>query len=150
MNKTDVMVLLESEIKGLSEHFDEPDFSNAVDEAERETWSLPVTTSFKILWFKKRAKRHLLSYLWNEYVDKVQHDTTKFQQRFEHLQVVIDKEDKDFLKAQEENPTEFAGVDSYTLFGTYVKSGFRYDDVGRDVTYDEFNEAEFKPSDSDS
>jgi len=149
MDDSALKVLLYSEMKGLSDRFIDSDYDNAIDDAERETWSLPVTTNFRIFWLKRRAKRHLLSYLQNEYIDKIQHGETKFQQRFDHLVAVLKSEDDAFTAVQDERPDEFANVSATHLFGTYIKTGFQYDSVGNDLTYEESNEPEFSPSDED-
>ena len=149
MDSTEMTTALMAELKGLSSNFVADDYANAISEAERETWSLPVTSSFRILWFKHRAKRHLFFFLWTEYIDKIRHKETHFQQRFEHLQKMIEKMDEDFLQSQKDNPSEFADVDAHEMFGTYIRSGFRYDNVGRDVTYEDLNEAILNPNEVD-
>jgi hypothetical protein len=53
--------------------------------------------------------------------------------------------DSQFLSIQESRPEEFAGVDSYKLFGTKVDAGFKYDSMGRDLTYTNENVIEFDP-----
>ena len=63
MTADELYALLASEVKALSSRFTAGDYENAVNDAQRETWILPQTDGFKILWLKNRAKRYLYSYL---------------------------------------------------------------------------------------
>ena len=149
MDSTEMAAVVEAEIKGLSTNFDSDDYTNAMADAARESWALPVTSDFRVYWFKQRTKRHLFFYLLNQYVDEIQHKQTKHQQRFEHLRSTVKDMDKAYAEVQEARPDEFSDVDAFDMFGTYIKPGFRYDDVGRDVTYSDVNEVIFDPNDAD-
>jgi hypothetical protein len=113
-------------------------------------WSEPFSTAFKIYWTKERAKRHLFFYLLSESSVKFQYKTIHLEHKFQHLEKLIKKMDEDFVKAIEENAAEFAGVDSFQLFGTYINSGFISEEqTGRDLTYDSENLIDFSPKEND-
>jgi len=64
MTQTEMEEKLEEEVKGLSTYLEGDDYTNACNDASMETgWSFPVSTDFKILWMKQRAKRALFFYL---------------------------------------------------------------------------------------
>lgn len=149
MTRDDLIAVSRQEIKGLSAYFEVSDYSNAVDEAERDTgWTLPQTTAFKIKWLKQRTKRHLLSFLQLEAAYKFQYKQIHQEHRFKHLTVILESMDKDFVDAQEESPHEFADVSAYEMFGHRVTSGFRTEpQTGRDLTYDTNARAMIHPSD---
>lgn len=153
MDQDELIATLVTEVKGLSNYLTEPDdYLNAISDACRETsWALPVTTDFKILWLKERAKRYLFFYLLSESAFKFKFENINLQQRFEHLRVLIDYMDKQFVVAQESNPTEFASADSFQLFGSKIDAGFLYENqTGVDLTYeDDYNLVQIKPDESD-
>ena len=152
MTQTEMEEKIEEEVKGLSTYLEGDDYTNACNDAARDTgWSFPVTTDFKIKWTKDRAKRHLFFYLYSESAYKFKYEQINLQQRFEHLGKAIDKLDKEFADALENYPHEFAGVDSYELFGTKIDAGFAYDPMtGKDVTYNDDIKVVFSPGgDSD-
>jgi len=147
MTKSELITLLEEEIKGLSSYLISSDYSNACDDASKETgWSFPVSGDFKIFWIKQRAKRHLFFYLLTESAHKFKFEQINLQHRFEHYKEIIDKMDEDFDKIQESRPEEFAQVDTYKMFGHKIDAGFQYEaQTGRDFTYDEDNEVIITP-----
>jgi len=152
MDQVELIVALVAEVKGLSNYLTNPDdYENAISDACRETgWALPVTTNFKIYWLKDRAKRHLFFYLFSESTYKFKFENINLQQRFEHLKTAIEYMDKLFVDAQESNPTEFATVDSFQLFGSKIDAGFLYESqTGIDLTYDSSNIVQIKPDESD-
>jgi hypothetical protein len=139
MDKTGLTTLITQEVKGLDANLAAEDYSNAIDDAARETgWSLPVSEDFKIYWLKQRAKRNLFFYLMSESAHKFKVKQLALNQRFDHYFDIIELLDKDFLRIVEERPEMFTGVDAYKLFGQVVGPGFEYDEVGNDVTdYDD-------------
>ena len=149
MSKDEMAALVKQEIKGLSSNFDDDfDYSNALDDAERDTgWAFPVADGFRTYWQKERAKRHLYFYLVSEASEEFKVRQLNLNQKFDHLWKLIDKADKDFLVVQESRPEEFASVDAYKSFGTQVNASFKYDDLGRDETYDEDSLVTFGPTD---
>ncbi|RLI01786.1 hypothetical protein DRO30_03600, partial [Candidatus Bathyarchaeota archaeon] len=82
MTKSELITLLEEEIKGLSSYLISSDYSNACDDASKETgWSFPVSGDFKIFWIKQRAKRHLFFYLLTESAHKFKFEQINLQHR---------------------------------------------------------------------
>jgi len=147
--KAEMIVLITAEVKGLSSEFESDDYTNACNDAARETgWAFPVTTDFKIFWQKQRAKRHLYSYLLAEKSDEFKVRQINLQQSFEHLIKMVADMDTAFLAIQESRPEEFAGVDAYKMFGTQIDAGFQYDDLGKDTTYGDNNAVLFNPTES--
>jgi hypothetical protein len=146
MTQDELRALLIEEVKGLSKYLSNPtDYDNAIDSSEMETWTLPVSTSFKIYWVKERSKRHLFFMMATETAHEYKVKRYDRNQKFDHYFKIIEKMDADFITAQEANPHEFASVDTYKLFGVRIKPGFRYDGVGQDITYNDSNEVEFEP-----
>jgi hypothetical protein len=144
MDKATLTTLITQEVKGLSTNLAAEDYSNAIDDALRETaWSLPVTDDFKIYWLKQRSKRHLFFYLMSESAHKFKVKQLALNQRYDHYKDLIVQMDKDFLAIIESRPEMFtellnSGVDTYKLFGQVAGPGFEYDEVGNDITdYDD-------------
>jgi len=151
MTESELKVLLEVEVKGLTSYLDSADYDNAIDDAERDTsWTMPVTTDFKIKWMKERAKRHLFFYLYTESAHKFKFEQINLQHRFEHYSKILKFMDEAFEKAIENNPHEFSDMDAFHMFGTKIDAGFKYNNVtGRDETYDSDNEVLFAPTEND-
>jgi hypothetical protein len=144
MDRTEFITLVTQEVRGLGNILTADDYSNATDDALRETaWSLPVTVDFKIYWLKQRAKRHLFFYLMSESAHKFKVKQLALNQRFDHYKELIVQMDKDFLAIIESRPEMFTellagGVDTYKMFGQVAGPGFEYDAVGNDITdYDD-------------
>lgn len=110
----------------------------AVDSAVSELgWALPTTDSTRILWITKRALRHACFILWVASAQKFKYKQVNLQHRFEHYEKLIANMDTEFEKALSSNTNLFTGVESYKMFGTAVGAGFRYDAIGRDITYED-------------
>lgn len=150
MTKDEMITLVTAEVKGLSSYLASDDYSNACDDAERETgWSFPVTGDFKILWQKKRVVRNLFFYLFTESTYKFKYKQINLNQRFDHLKDAIKMLDDEFEKIQEERVDQFANVDSYNMFGTKIDAGFSYESqTGRDTTFNEDQEVIATPNEN--
>jgi len=143
-------ILLQQEVKGLSAYLDPQDYTNACNDASRETgWSFPTTTDFRTLWMKERAKRHIFFYLLTQSAHKFKYQQVNLQHRFDHYERLIKYMDNAFLTAMENSIEEWAGVSAFKIFGTKVDAGFAYDDVGKDITYDPDQLVEFYPKEND-
>ena len=141
MTSAELIVILKEEVKSLSDYLVDADYTNAVNDAYRETgWSSPLASDFQVWWAKERAKRHLFFYLMTESAHKFKFEQINTQQRFEHYKSIIEVMDKLFKEAKEDYASEFGGVDSYKTFPTKIDAGFSYDDFGRDTTYTEENQ----------
>jgi len=152
MTKDEMSDLIIEEVKGLTSYLTDPDdYTNALNDASRETgWSFPVTGDFKILWQKKRAKRHLYSYLRDESAIKFKAKQFSLGEKFEHFYKLVKAMDEDFIAIMESRPEQFAGVDAFHLFGTKIDAGFVSEaQTGRDLTYDTDHDVIFTPTDSD-
>ncbi len=147
MTQTEMEEKLEEEVKGLSTYLEGDDYTNACNDASMETgWSFPVSTDFKILWMKQRAKRALFFYLFSESAHKFKYESINLNQRFDHYKIIIETMDKSFADAIEANPQEFANVEAYELFGTSARAGYSYDSItGKDMTYSDDNKIVFTP-----
>jgi len=147
MTQTEMEEKLEEEVKGLSTYLEGDDYTNACNDASMETgWSFPVSTDFKILWMKQRAKRALFFYLMSESAYKFKYEQINLQHRFAQLKLSIEMMDKSFAEALEANPQEFANVEAYELFGTSARAGYQYDPItGKDTTYSDDNKTVFTP-----
>jgi len=147
MTAAEMYAQLAEEVRALSSRLVTADYENAVADAQRETWSLPQTDDFKVLWIKNRSKRHLYSYLRDEAADKVHAKDYKTGDLFKNFSALVDKMDKDFETAQADYPDKFADAYTYELFGTQIDTGFATDALGRDLTYTEDNEVINSPDD---
>ena len=149
MTKTELTTLLGQELKDLSSSLDDNDYSNAISDAERETWSMPQSADFKIKWIKERAKRHLFFYLGSESASKFRYKNIYLQHRFDHYMKLVDRMDKEFEQAIKDDPYQFADVSSYEAVGTKIDAGFAYQGgTGKDYTYDEDNEVLIHPNEN--
>jgi hypothetical protein len=138
MTSDDMVDLVKAEVKSLSSKLAEDDYTNAIEDAKRETgFGLPTDDPFRILWLKNRAKRHLFFYLMSESAHKFKYDTINLNQRFEHYMSLITMMDQQFEKVMEDNPELFGDevLAAYLYGGMKVDAGFIYDYLGRDVTY---------------
>jgi len=149
--KQQIMTMLEQEVKGLTSYLDSDDYSNACDDASRETsFSFPVSDGFQVYWVKTRAKRHLFFYLMTESAHKFKYEQINLQHRFDHYRNIIDYMDKQFKEVQEEFAFEFAGVEAINLLGTKIDAGFSYaPQTGRNTTYHEDNITILTPTEND-
>ena len=149
MTSDELKELLALELKSLKDKVDSNDYDNAVNNAQRDTgWTCPVTVAFQIQWLKERAKRWLFFFLWSESAHKFKFEQINLQNRFEHYQILIKYMDEQFEAAKEENIAEFAGAQSYELFGTKIEAGFQYDEIGQDTTYNDDNLVIIEPGDT--
>jgi len=117
-------------------------FNQALDEALAELgWTLPISDSstFKCQWVIKRTVRWALEILRIESAHKFKHKNESLQHRFAHYTDLIKEMDDKFVQAIEDNPSEFANVDSYKMFGGTITPGFAYSVHGEDITYDDID-----------
>jgi hypothetical protein len=150
MNKNNLVLQLQQEVKGLTSYLVNDDYRNAADDASRETgWSFPVEDGFQTLWIKQRAKRHLFFYLLSESAIKFKVEQINLQHKFDHFKILVEDMDQKFEDIQESRPEKFAGVDVHKLFGTKIDAGFSSDFVGRDTTYSDDNKVVFTPTEND-
>jgi hypothetical protein len=151
MTKSEMESLLQEEVKGLTNYLTSPDFSNACDDASRETgFTFALSTDFQIQWVKERAKRHLFFYLLTESAHKFKYEQINLQHRFEHYRKLVEDMDKRYESALEDYYLEFSGASSVNVFGTKIDAGFQYDALtGRETTYDDANVTILTPTEND-
>jgi hypothetical protein len=144
MTRDDLLDLLPTEVKGLSNYLVTEDYENAVTDASNETgWAFPITgsdatqTSFMEYWIKYRAKRHLFFYLMSESAHKFKYDVISLNQRFDHYALILKTMDAAWEKFMAENPELFFTGDAANWFCTKIDAGFAYNEVGEDITYDQ-------------
>lgn len=135
----------------LSTKFDSDNYSDAVDEAERETgFSCPITSAFQIRWMKHRTKRALFFFLLSGAAKKVRYEQINLEQAFGNYRKLIEDMDKEFKEALADNTYEFAGVSACQMFGTKIDAGFQYEPVtGVETTYTEDNKVIINPTEAD-
>jgi len=153
VTKAEMTTLVNREVKGLSSYLTDDNYSDAADDAARETgWAFPVAGDFKIMWQKQRMKRSLFFMLKSESSYKFKHKQENLQHRFHHFEKMIKDMDAEFIAIQEDRPDQFAnGVSTYELFGATVSAGFSYENqTGRDTTYSDSNKVILNPNENDA
>ena len=132
-----VVAIVVQEVKGLSDLFTSDDYTNARVTAEAELgWTFPVE-GFRFIWMKNRIKRHLIYILLFDSAKSFKIKQYNLQHKFEHYRAMIRDMDRDFEEEMAANIAEFAGVDSFKLFGVKIDAGLSYDTTGNETTYDE-------------
>ena len=151
MTREEMIGLVETELKSLATNFEDEDYQAAADDALRDTgFTFPTTVAFKIKWLKERFKRHLFFMLYTESAHKFKVKQISLHQRFDHYGKLIWSLDQAFVKVQEEEMFQFAGVQPYQAFGHQIGAGFSYDRrTGEDTTYQQSNRVPIKPSDTE-
>ena len=147
-------------MKGLSTVLAETDYTTAINTMKYETgWTFPITMNFKLFWADQRCRRHLFFALLTQQAHKFRVGEIHLHQRFDHYKTIVDKMDKDFELAKQENPELFLDASSFAdlssgqkamIFGTYSSSGFASDDFGNDTTYTNENEVQISPLSTDT
>jgi len=151
MTRSELEILIQKTLRGLSNYIVTQDVEIAVDTAQRETgWTLPVSGSFKEFWIVERTKRHVYDQLRSGSAHKFKVEQINLQHRFEHYNSLIKTMDRQFEAAMKDNPAEFAGANVYEMFGTKVDAGYAYTETGRDKTLDPDNVVVFTPSNADT
>jgi hypothetical protein len=151
VTKGELKKVVERGIRGLSTYFEVEDYEDAIGAAERDTgFSLPTTVAFNIKWLLERTKRHLFFSLYSESAHKFKVKQFNLQHRFEHYSKLIKVMDQDFIRAQEEEMYQFAGVNAKQAYGHMIASGYAYDAItGKDITYESGNRVTVNPSDTE-
>lgn len=150
MTEAEAIVVITREIKALSSNFTADDYTDAVDQAERDTgFAFPATTTFNISWLLKRTKRALFFSLLSENAESFKFKQINLQDKFKNLKDLVIEMDKEFAEAQENYPHLFGNVNPVHLFGTKVDAGFAYDDFGRDITFATEQLVNFTPKEDD-
>lgn len=149
MDKHELEMLVQRQVKGLDSYLDQLDYTDAVENAERETgWTLPTTNSEKINWLIERAKRHIFFMLMSESAHKFKVKQYSLNHRFDHYHALIKTMDEKYEAFLEQLPIDpELGV---AIGGTKIDAGFQYaEDTGEDLTYGEDNQVIFTPTEND-
>ena len=151
MTESELIEKIILEVKNLDTYLEADDYTNAISDAQAETgWALPEDDSLKVLWLKKRSKRHLFFYLFTESAHKFKYKQINLQQRWEHYKETIRTMDEEFVTFQEDRPDLFGNVSPFHAFGTKIDAGFAYEHLtGKDITYSEAAEVDFSPKEND-
>ena len=154
MTSAELVAILILEMKTLDDDLVEEDYTNAINTAQWETWSLPLTDNFKAYWVKERAKRHLFFMLATGQVMEFKVKTYNLSEPFAHLKSIYESMDKIFERAKTDFPDAFpvlsdSSINNYELFGTYIRPGFQYNDAGKDTTYETSNSPVISPAPDD-
>lgn len=150
MTKNELSIIVQKRLRQISDYILPEDVLEAIEDAERETgWTLPVSGSFKEYWIINRSKRHVYEILRTGNAHKFKVEGINLQHRFDHYHKLIQEMDVKFEAAVKDNPAEFAGVDTFKMFGTKIDAGFVYDDQGKDTSYDTDNLVIFTPKETD-
>ncbi len=116
----------------------------AANEALRELgWTLPESDVAKTYWMIERCKRQFLYLLLVQHAERFQYKTIHLQQRFANYFKLITIADKAFADALANDisglfTTTLGNLDVVAKTGfLYNPAGFIYDQLGRDLTYDD-------------
>lgn len=151
MTEEELIDKITEEVKNLDTYLERDDYVNSLGDAQAETgWTLPQDDTLKLLWLKKRAKRHIFFYLYTESAHKFKYKQINLQQRFEHYAEILKVMDEEFVAFQEDRPDLFGDVSPFHAFGTKIDAGFAYEgQTGKDITYSKVNEVDFTPKEND-
>ncbi len=133
-NAEQLQELVDGTLKDYSSELEDEYYDEGILETfvELSAWKLPTTDSFQILWFIKRAKRHVLNVVLANYSRKFKYDKVNLQHRFANLKVLLEMEDKKFAETYENNISKFGNIDITNEFGDYAGSGIYHDIYGRE------------------
>lgn len=112
-------------------------------------WDYPVSNPTQMFWAVTRGVRHACFILMIAAAHKFKYKQANINQRFDHYKELIAELDKKFEAGIESDPTIFANVEAYKLFGTKIDAGFKYNSLGEDLTYRLDALVNFSPSDDD-
>ena len=135
MTSGELITVIEQELKALATNFVAVDFTNAIEDAVRETsYVLPNTNNEQIYWLKQRSKRNLIFMLATGVASSFQVKQIKLDQKFRNLKELYVDMDKAWEKAQ--GDLGIGVSDTFRLFGSKIDAGFASDEVtGEDTTY---------------
>ena len=135
MTSGELIIVVEQELKALATNFVAVDYTNAVEDAVRETsYVLPNTNNEQIYWLKQRTKRNMVFMLATGVASSFQVKQIKLDQKFRNLKELYVDMDKVWKEAQGE--LGIGVSDTFRLFGSKVDAGFASDELtGEDTTY---------------
>lgn len=116
---------------------EDSDYGTAANTALGEMGlSLPLSNSKLEYWLLLRGKRHALDIIRTSSARKFKYKQINLDQRFHHFHTIIKDMDESFAYALETDAElmGMAGENAYKYI-SYVRPGFVYSNVGRDLTY---------------
>lgn len=121
---------------GSAERVTQDGFTQAVTQTQGDVGfsTYPIDDDTICYWAVERMRRHCLYILMVESAHKFQYKQIHIEHRFKHYIQLIEKMDRDWLAAIENNPDQFGSV--YSELCHYLEPGFVYDQLGRDITYE--------------
>jgi hypothetical protein len=138
-NTDELIDILRLKMGTNSDNVTDDGFGVAVDSALMELgWVLPCTHPKKVLWIINRSLRYTLEILLIESAHKFRYDKIFLQNRFEHYSKLIERMDKDFQTAIDEDSALFSTmttIDSEYIVNamtTYIPNLREYDAYGRE------------------
>lgn len=107
-DQTDFIAGLTLRMGANSENISDDGYAVGAETAMSELgWDYPLSHPLKVFWAYSRGVRHCLFILLIESAHKFRYKDIFLQNRFSHYSTLIDKLDKDFEKAKEENAEMF-------------------------------------------
>lgn len=134
-SQTDLVDMTRNLMGGSVERVSDEGYDEATAQVEREIGitSYPVTDDTLCYWAVERLRRHVTYILMVESAHKFQYKQIHIEHRFKHYIQLIDKMDKEWENAMDDNPHLFGST--FTTFCSLLDPGFVYDSLGRDITY---------------
>jgi len=134
LNQDDLIDLTQELMGGSSDRISIEGYETAASQTEKElTIIYPIADDVTSYWSVVRMRRHSIYILMVESAHKFQYKHIHLEHRFKHYIQLIEKMDKEWLDAMDDNPDLFGSV--YSDFSFYLAPGFVYDALGRDITY---------------
>jgi hypothetical protein len=149
LTKEQCIQKVKTQIGNIRDKVESQSVSESCDLALLETgWTFPMSNTFMEYWIIARTKRHLFYQILTVSAYKFKFKQINLQNRFEHFRFMVRDCDREFKEAMEEHPELFTNVDIVHSFGTKIDAGFRYDELGRDITYGDSNLVQLDPNDA--
>ena len=118
----------------LADRLEDDAIGFAAEQALDETgFDYPLTAGSIKFWALERAKRHAIDLLRTTAAFKFKYKQISLNQRFDHLDKMIQQMDEAWVEALKTDPA-LMSVDTEKVFGTYLGNGFIYDQHGKDLS----------------
>ena len=133
-NQDDLIDYTKNLMGGSSDRVTTDGYEHAANQTEKElSLVYPIEDDTISYWAVERMRRHSMYILMVESAHKFQYKQIHLEHRFKHYIQLIEKMDKEWLAAMEDNPELFGTT--WESFSDYLSPGFVYDALGRDITY---------------
>lgn len=119
---------------GSAERVSDEGFDQAAAQAQVEVgFTYPIPDGIDSYWALERIRRHAIYILMVESAHKFQYKQIHIEHRFKHYIQLIDKMDKEWAQAMDDNPEKYGST--YSQFCHFLDAGFVYNALGTDITY---------------